>query len=199
MSAQPTLVFLSGSLRTGSFNSKLAAAAAREAARLGADAKLLDLADYAMPIYNGDFEEQKGIPDAAKRLYEVFAASDGVHLASPEYNSSVSPLLKNTLDWVSRIKPEEGRPAFQSRLFAIGAASPGGFGGMRGLIALRQVLAVGLSALVIPEQVVVPRAAKAFDEEGALTDEIAAEMLKRQMLRFVQMAKLLAADPARDG
>ena len=121
-------------------------------------------------------------------------ANHGVFIASPEYNASLSPLLKNTLDWVSRVR-ERGEPplaAYKGRAFALGAASNGTYGGMRSLMALRHVLELGCGALVIPEQVAVREAATGFDENGHLKDERTAGQLKAVVQRLIAMARVFA-------
>lgn len=166
------LVF-SGSIRTGSFNARLAAVAAAELARLDADVTHISLADYPMPIYDGDLEAAEGQPDNALKLKRHFCAHQGILIASPEYNAGVTPLLKNTIDWVSRVR-EQGEPplaAYHGRVFAVCSASPGGFGGIRSQIAVRQSLSLGCGALVIPETCTVSAAHQAFDESGNLKDE----------------------------
>src|SRR5439155_8883258 len=128
----------------------------------------------------------------AVKLKEIISAHKGVFIASPEYNASITPLLKNTIDWVSTVRGP-GEPqliAYQNRAFALGGASPGRTGAAQSLLALRQVLAVGCRALVIPEQVAVPNAAEAFDENGELKDRRAATQLKivvRRLIDYVQM------------
>jgi NAD(P)H-dependent FMN reductase len=166
------LVF-SGSIRTGSFNANLAAAAAAELARLDVEVSLISLADYPMPIYDGDLETAGGQPENALRLKRQFCAHQGILIASPEYNAGVTPLLKNAIDWVSRVR-EPGEPplaAYRNRVFAVCSASPGGFGGIRSQIAVRQSLSLGCGALVIPETCTVSAAHQAFDESGNLRDE----------------------------
>lgn len=187
------LLFLAGSIRTGSFNVRLARAACEAARQAGHEATFLDLSDYPMPLYNGDLEKAEGVPQKARQLGEVFKAHQGVFIASPEYNAGVTPLLKNTIDWLSRIREEGGLayPALSGQVYAIGAASPGGFGGVRGLLMLRQTLAVGLGLLVLGEQVVVPRAGEAFDEDGALQDARAAGALRRTVERLSTVAAQL--------
>lgn len=170
----PRLLFFSGSTRTGSLNRTLAAYAHRTAVAKGHAADLLDLADYPLPVYNADLQNNEGIPENARKLKALIGAYDGVFIASPEYNASIPALLKNVLDWLSRIKDEGEVPLqlFKQRVFAISSASPSMHGGVRGLIALRQVLAVGLSALVLPDQFAVSMANKAFDDAGEPKDEI---------------------------
>ena len=132
-----------------------------------------------------------GPPDNALKLKRLFCAHDGIFIVSPEYNASVTPLLKNTLDWVSRVREGREPPlaAYKSRAFAIAGASPGGFGAMRSLMALRQILEVGCGALVIPEMVAVREATNAFDEMDNLKDERSAAALKAAAARLVTMAR----------
>ena len=173
------LIFLSGSIRKDSLNKKLAKQAYEFAKELGADAKLIDLKDYEMPIYDGDLEVAKGIPESAKKLKQEFKNADGVFIASPEYNSSISSLLKNTLDWISRKDDGTGGElvAYAGKVFALSAASPGGFGGLRGLVPLRMMLG-NIGVHVLPEQVAIPQAHNAFDENGKLKDERTAGNIK---------------------
>ena len=173
----PKILVCSGSSRSGSYNGRLAALAAKKLAILDAGVTHLSLRDYPLPIYDGDLEETKGVPENAKKLKRLFQSQDGIFLACPEYNSGITPLLKNTLDWISRVK-EPGDP-FKTRVFALGSASPGAFGGMRGLIGMRTILEVGLGAMVLPQMVTVIKAASAFDDKGELADERAAGQLGR--------------------
>ncbi|MEG6508197.1 NAD(P)H-dependent oxidoreductase [Methyloligella sp. 2.7D] len=166
------LLFFAGSTREGSFNKRMARLAQHIATANGIEGVFVDLAEYEMPLYNGDLEKHEGPPKAALEFRALMAEYDGVFIASPEYNSSITPLLKNTLDWVSRVPKEHGPDVYKTRVFAIGAASPGYFGGMRSLLALRQVLEVGLGANMIPQQAIVPGAASAFEEDGSLKDEM---------------------------
>ena len=140
----PKILVLSGSTRVGSHNTRLAALAAKELALVDADVTRISLTDYSMPIYDADLEKETGTPHNAMKLRQIVGAHQGVFIASPEYNASVTPLLKNTLDWLGNAR-EKGEPplaAYQNRIFAIGAASPGPSGGAQSLIALRQILAV---------------------------------------------------------
>lgn len=167
------LLFLSGSARDASFNKKLAQLGHRIADTKGIPSAFADLADYPMPLYNGDDEAADGPPENAIKLKALMALHDGILVTSPEYNASIPALLKNTLDWVSRVRSDGDTPldVFKTRVFALGSASPGGMGGLRGLNAVRTVLEMGLGALVLPEQFAVPRAMTAFDEAGALKDK----------------------------
>lgn len=196
MPASTPLLFISGSAREASFNKKLARLAAAIAEDTGVPATFVDLADYPMPIYDGDFEAEHGPPDNAHKLKALMQAHAGIFLASPEYNAGVSPLLKNVLDWVSRVRDDGETPleVYKTRVFILAAASPGAFGGMRGLMMLRQILANGLSALVLPDQFVIPRAGAAFDEAGKLVDEGQTEKLKDLVQELTRAAKVLRGE-----
>jgi chromate reductase len=182
-------------VREGSLNSKHAAAAAATAVSAAVNARLPDLRDYAMPIYDGDLEARDGPPAAAKALKAELARNAAVFIACPECNASITPLMKNTRDWVSRVRGDGEEPlrVFRTRVFAIGAASPGGYGGMRSLLALRSVLEIGLGALVIPEQIAVANAGRAFGDDDALKDDRVRGLLTRVIERLVGTAGRLAA------
>jgi chromate reductase, NAD(P)H dehydrogenase (quinone) len=187
----PKILVFAGSVRSGSYNARLAALAAKELTQAEADVTLISLADYPMPLYDGNFEAASGPPDNAFKLKRLMGLQHGVFIASPEYNASITPLLKNTLDWVSRVREGKERPlaAYKGRAFALGAASNGTYGGMRSLMALRQVLELGCGALVIPEQVAVREAASAFDEGDNLKDERTAGLLKAVVQRLIELAR----------
>ena len=189
----PKILVIPGSLRSGSHNVRLAALAAKELVLAEADVTRISLADYPLPIFDADLARQTGTPQNALNLKRLMSAHRGVFIASPEYNASITPLIKNAIDWISTVREgdEPQLVAYQHRVFALGAASPGRSGGMQSLIALRQVLAVGCRALVIPEQVTVPHAASAFDEMDQLTDTRAAAQLKLVARRLVEYARLL--------
>jgi NAD(P)H-dependent FMN reductase len=147
-----------------------------------------------MPIYDGDAEAKSGQPVNARSLKQMLAAHQGVFIASPEYNASITPLLKNTIDWISRVR-ERGEPplaVFKNRAFAIGGASDSPYGALRSLMALRQVLELGCGALVLPEQITVFRAGEAFDEMDNLKEERAAASLKRVVARLADAAREMA-------
>ena len=189
------LLFFAGSAREASFNKKLALLGRHIAEANGIEAVFVDLKDYPMPIYNGDLEAAEGPPERARAFKALLGEYQGVFIASPEYNSSVTPLLKNTLDWVTRVraKGETGLEVFKSRVFAISGASPGYYGGMRSLLNLRQILAVGIGALVIPEQLALPRATDAFEADGSLKDRNQQEMLKGVVEALAIAARKLAS------
>jgi chromate reductase len=165
----PKILAFSGSIRRNSWNRKLIKTAVDATRAAGGEVTLIDLADYPLPLYNGDLENKDGLPDNALRLKALFKEHDAFLIASPEYNSSIPPLLKNTIDWVSREwQGESGLVPYQSKVAAILAASPGTLGGMRMLPHLRQILNT-LGVLVLPGQFSLPHADTAFDaENGAL-------------------------------
>jgi chromate reductase len=189
----PKILVIPGSLRSGSHNVRLAALATKELALAEAEVTRISLADFPLPIYDADLSQAEGPPPNAVKLKRLVCAHRGVFIASPEYNASITPLIKNAIDWISTVR-EGGEPqlvAYQDRVFALGAASPGRSGGMQSLIALRQVLAVGCRALVVPEQITIPNAATAFDEMDQLTDARATAQLKTVARRLVDYARLL--------
>lgn len=165
----PRILAFSGSLRRDALNRKLITVAADAAQTAGGEVTLLDLADYPLPLYDGDLEERDGLPANALRLKALFKAHDAFLIASPEYNTSIPPVLKNTIDWVSREwQGESGLVPYQGKIAALLAASPGQFGGARMLPHLRQVLSA-LGVLVLPGQFTLSHADTAFDpENGAL-------------------------------
>jgi len=187
------LLFLAGSARKESINKKLAQLAADVAQDTGAEATFVDLKDYDMPIYDGDAEAENGLPENAIKLKQLFAEADGFFVASPEYNSSMSPLLKNALDWISRPHEKGEAPliAFKGKVAAIGAVSPGGLGGIRGLVPLRMMLG-NIGVTVTPSQVAIGSGFQAFDEDGKLKDEKQDAMLQGVITEFVQTAERLA-------
>ena len=192
--AVPKILVIPGSLRAKSYNVRLAALAAKELMLADADVTQISLVDYPLPIYDADTAATAGPPANAVKLKQLMSAHQGVFIASPEYNASITPLIKNTIDWVSAVR-ERGEAllgAYQNRVFALGGASPGRSGATHSLLALRQVLAVGCRALVIAEQVTVPNAEQAFDEMGELKDARAAGQLKLVVRKLVDTAMLLA-------
>lgn len=194
---QPRILCLSGSTRGGSFNSRLAALAKKELALADVAVTQISLADYPLPLFNQDDETATGVPENANRLFDIFCSHHGIFIASPEYNASISPLLKNTIDWISRVKrPDQpSYAAFRNRAFAFGAASPGGFGGYRGLLALRHIAEIGLGAHVLAEQISVPRCGSAFGETGGLSDETLAQKFREVLGRLTEMAEYYARKP----
>ena len=188
------LVF-AGSARRDSFNKKLARVAAEYARAAGGEVTLIDLYDYPMPIYHGDPEAAEGMPENARKLREIFLANDALLIASPENNSSVSSLLKNTLDWLSRDIGDgkgtnSGLAPYRGKVAAMLGASPGAFGTVRAMPHLRQILSV-LGVTVLGNQVPVPRADKAFDASGALIEERVALSVKNLASALVEVTRKL--------
>jgi NAD(P)H-dependent FMN reductase len=189
MSALKILV-IPGSLRSGSLNAKLAAVAAHALAQAGADVTRISLADFPLPIYDGDLQAKSGVPKHAVDLKRMIGAHHGVLIVTPEYNSSVPALVKNTIDWISRVQdPHETRgQVFRDRAFAIAAASGNRLGGTRALAALRLIL-TACHATVIPNQLALSFAEHAYDEMDHLkhpADIEALQALVRQLIDHSQ-------------
>jgi chromate reductase len=190
----PKILVIPGSLRTGSNNARLAALATKEFALAEAEVTRISLEDYPLPLFDGDLFAESGPPQPAVQLKRMMMAHHGIFITSPEYSASVTPLIKNTIDWISRVR-DRGEPtyaAFKGRVFAIGSASSGSGGGIRSLMALRQILELGCGALVIPEQIAVARAEQAFDDNDNLRDETLAAALKAVTRRLVELASVMS-------
>ena len=181
------LLFFAGSARKESINKKLAALAAGLAVQKGAQVTLIDLKDFEMPMYDGDLEEEKSLPEKARHLKKLFIEHDGFFIASPEYNSSFSPLLKNSLDWISRVHEENEIPlaAYTGKVAALASTSPGPLGGLRGLVPLRMMLG-NIGVLLIPSQAAVGSGLEAFADDGSLKDERQAAMLERTVDELIK-------------
>ena len=189
MSALKILV-IPGSQRTGSLNARLAAVAAHALALEGAEVTRISLADFPLPIYDGDLQAKSAVPKHAVNLKRMMAAHHGVLIVTPEYNSSVPALLKNTIDWVSRVQDahETRGQVFRDRVFAIASASGNRLGGARALAALRLILSA-CHAQVIPNQLALPFAEEAYDDMDRLktaADAAALKALARQLIDISQ-------------
>jgi chromate reductase, NAD(P)H dehydrogenase (quinone) len=189
----PRIMLFAGSIRVGAYSGRTADAAQKELALQGAELTRISLADYPLPIMDQDLEREKGIPENALKLARLMAANDAVLICTPEYNGSIPPLVKNTIDWMSRVRRDNGRPLepFPGKVAGICSSSEGSFAGVRSANHLRAVLVrVGLE--VISPEVSVPRGAEAFDEDGAFKEE----RLRKGMTRFcrtlIEHAKLLS-------
>ena len=168
--SQPRILAFAGSARSASFNKHLIKIAAQGARDAGAAVTLIDLKDYPLPLFDQDLEASEGAPENAVKLKQLFIAHDGLLISSPEYNSSFSPLFKNTIDWVSRSAPgEPGLAAFNGKVATIMSASPGALGGIRGLVHVRAMLG-NINVVVLPQQMAIPKAMDAFDADGKLKD-----------------------------
>lgn len=172
-------LFFAGSLRTDSLNKQYAREAMRLARELGVGAEFIDLRDYAMPVYDGDIEASSGIPDSVKKLGLKIAGADAVVISTPEYNGSIPGILKNVVDWLSRDKPV----SITGKHLLLLAASPGAMGGIRALWHTRQPFeAIGVH--VFPNMLGLSSAGAAFDEQGRLKEEKAAQQLKKTLEQF---------------
>jgi chromate reductase, NAD(P)H dehydrogenase (quinone) len=189
MSALKILI-IPGSLRTGSLNAKLAAAAAQELVRAGAGVTRISLGDFPLPIYDGDLQTRSGVPKNAINLKRMIGTHHGVLIVSPEYNSSLPPLLKNTIDWVSRVQDahETRGQVFRERAFAIAAASGGRLGGTRCLAALRLILSA-CHATVIPNQLALSFADEAYDDMDRLKHPADIEALNALVRQLIDVSQ----------
>lgn len=167
----PKILAFAGSARKNSFNKKLVKIAALGAEISGADVTLIDLADFAMPFFNQDLEQEQGMPVNARAFKNLLRSHDGFLIASPEYNGAFSALLKNAIDWASRTETPDELPliAYQGKVAALMAASPGALGGSRGLVMLRLLLS-NIGVMVLPNQYALSFAHNAFNSEGNLVD-----------------------------
>jgi chromate reductase len=189
----PRILIFAGSARSGSLNKKLARAAAAAVRAAGAEATLIDLADYPMPLYDGDLEEREGVPASARKLKDLFNAHQGMLIVSPENNASVSALLKNTLDWISRQDGNEsGLVPYRGKVAALAGASPGALGGLRGLTHLRAILQA-LNVLVLSEQFALGRAHEAFNADGSLRDAKQQDALASLAAKLTEVCAKLTA------
>jgi len=162
----PRILAFAGSARRESFNRKFLSIAVGEARAGGAEVTAVNLGEDPFPLYEGDLEDKQGIPDPVLKLVTLIQGHQALLIASPEYNSLITPLLKNTLDWCSRAEPNP----FIGKVAAVITASPGAFGGVKSGLAARQVLS-RLGCLVIATECTLPRAHEAFDETGGLKND----------------------------
>jgi chromate reductase len=184
------ILVIPGSLRTGSLNAKLAATVALELAQAGAEVTRISLSDFPLPIYDGDLQAKSGIPKNAVNLKRMMGSHHGVLIVTPEYNSSVPALVKNTIDWISRVQDshETRGQVFRDRAFAIAAASGNRLGGTRALSALRLIL-TACHAAVVPNQLALSFAEEAYDDRDRLknaADIEAMGAMVRQLIEFSQ-------------
>ena len=184
------ILVIPGSLRTGSLNAKLAAVAAHRFARAGAEVTRISLADFPLPIYDGDLQARSGVPKNAINLKRMIGAHHGVLIVTPEYNASIPPLVKNTIDWVSRVQDGQASrgQVFRERPFAIAAASEGRLGGTRALAALRLILSA-CHATVIPNQLALSFASEAYDDMDRLKQPADVEALAALVGQLTEVAQ----------
>jgi len=194
MTRKPRILAFAGSTRKDSYNKKLAQIAAKAAEECGAEVTLVDLKDLPMPLFDEDLEREAGMPESAAKLKALMVEHDGFLIASPEYNSSITAVLKNAIDWVSRPVPNEpSLLAFRGKTAVLMSASPGNLGGLRGLVHLRAILG-NIGVLVLPDQIAVSKAYEAFDNDGKLNDakqQTSIQDLGRRLAETVR--KLIAA------
>jgi chromate reductase, NAD(P)H dehydrogenase (quinone) len=189
----PRILIFAGSTRAGAYSGKTADIAQRELALQGAEVTRISLGDYPLPIMDQDLEREKGIPENAVKLARQFAAHDALFICTPEYNGSMPPLLKNAIDWVSRVKSDGGRPLrpYPGKLVAICSSSDGHFAGIRSAAHLRAVLS-HIQMEVISPQVSVPNGADAFDEDGDFRQERLVKGMERVCRTLIERARLLS-------
>jgi NAD(P)H-dependent FMN reductase len=193
MAFMPKILAFAGSTRTDSYNKRLVKIAAAGARAAGAEVTLIDLRDFPLPLFDGDLEAREGLPPNGRKLKDLFLAHHGLLIAAPEYNSSITAVLKNAIDWVSRPVPGEAPLAcFDGTVACLMSASPGALGGLRGLVHVRAILG-NIKVLVLPDQIAVSKANEAFNPDGSLKDpkqQAAVEGLGAELARVV--AKLRA-------
>jgi chromate reductase len=189
----PKILVFAGSIRTGAYSGRTADIAQKELATQGAEVTRISLADYPLPLMDEDLERDRGIPDNAVKLARLIAAHDAVLICTPEYNGSIPPLVKNTIDWVSRVHRDGGRPLspYPGKVVGICSSSNGSFAGIRSANHLRAVLShIGME--VIARQVSVPYGAEAFDEGGNFKEERLCKGMTRLCKTLIEHARLLS-------
>ena len=184
------ILVIPGSLRSGSHNVKLAAVGAYEFARAGAEVTRISLGDFPLPIYDGDLQARSGVPKNAVNLKRMIASHHGVLLVTPEYNSSVPPLVKNTIDWITRVQDanESRGQVFREKPFAIAAASESRLGGSRALSALRLILSA-CRATVIPNQFALSFADQAYDDMDRLKNPSDIEAMRALVRQLIEVSQ----------
>ncbi len=188
----PRILAFAGSARRESFNKHLIKIAVAGAEAAGAKVTLIDLADYPLPLFNQDLEAEHSLPEQAIALKKLFLENDGLLLSCPEYNSSITPLMKNTIDWVSRQAPGEGPlAAYKGKVATLMSASPGRLGGLRGLVHVRSILG-NIGVLVTPEQIAVSEAHGSFTPDGKHKDAKMHESIEGLGRRLAEFLKKLA-------
>ncbi|MSU50489.1 MAG: NADPH-dependent oxidoreductase [Opitutus sp.] len=183
----PRILAFSGSSRRESLNKKLLAAVVAAARAAGGDVTVIELGELSLPLYDGDLEDEKGLPENVAMLVTLIVSHDALLIASPEYNSQITPLLKNAIDWCTRADENP----FKGKVAAVVSASPGMFGGIRSMTLARQLL-TALGSHVIPAQCVLPQAHQAFDDQGALKDERSRKAAQAVAVELLRVAAKLS-------
>jgi chromate reductase, NAD(P)H dehydrogenase (quinone) len=176
---KPKILAFAGSTRTDSYNKKLVKISSTGATEAGADVTIVDLRDFPMPIYDGDLEQKDGLPSNARKIKDIMLSHQGFLISSPEYNSSISAVFKNTIDWASR--PSNGEiplACFKNKVAGIMSASPGMLGGLRGLVHVRSILG-NIGVIVMPDQIAIAKAHEAFNDDGSLKDKKQEDQVKK--------------------
>ena len=187
----PKILAFAGSTRTESFNKRLVKVAAVGAKEAGADVTIIDLRDFQMPLYDEDLEKKDGLPSSTRKLKELMLSHHGFLISSPEYNSSISGVLKNTIDWTSRQGDDESpMSCFKDKVSGIMSASPGGLGGLRGLVHVRAILE-NMGVLVLPTQIAISKAHEAFNLDGTMKDQKQEQQVKKIGANLAQMLSKL--------
>lgn len=170
MGDKPKILAFAGTTRTEAFNKKLVKVAVAAAQNAGAEVTYVDLRDLPMPLYDGDLEVKEGIPPNAKKFKELLLSHQGILTSTGEYNSSITGVLKNAIDWASRQETGEAPLAcFKNKVAALLSASPGNLGGLRALVHVRMILG-NIGVLVLPDQFALSKAHEAFNADGSLKD-----------------------------
>lgn len=194
MAHPPKILAFAGSAREGSFNKTLVKIALKGAEEAGAEVTFLDFRDLPLPLFDEDLERREGLPENVLKLKQLMKSHQGFMIACPEYNSSITPLLKNAIDWASRPEPGEpplGLVCFRDKVAVLMSASPGALGGLRGLFHVRSILS-SIGVLVLPEQKSISNAYEAFDEAGNLKDQQQQESVKQLGQKLTKiLAKLV--------
>lgn len=170
MAIVPKILAFAGSTRTDSHNKRLLKIAVAGAQAARGEVTLIDLRDFPLPLFDGDLETRDGLPANGRKLKDLFLAHHGLLISAPEYNSSITGVLKNTIDWVSRPVPGEAPlECFDGKVACLMSASPGALGGLRGLVHVRAILQ-NIKVIVLPDQIAISKAAEAFNPDDSLKD-----------------------------
>lgn len=193
MAIVPKILVFAGSVRSGAFSGRTADAAQKELAMQGAEVTRISLGDYPLPIMDEDLERENGVPENAVRLGRLIAAHDGLLIATPEYNGSIPPLLKNTIDWVSRVRRGDGRPVrpLAGKVVGLCSSSNGHFAGIRCINHLRAVLVRCQMEVVTPE-CSVPEGSSAFGEDGHFRDERLRQSMEHLCRTLLETSRMLS-------
>ncbi|MEO5758272.1 MAG: NADPH-dependent FMN reductase [Mesorhizobium sp.] len=193
MAVIPKILVFAGSNRTGAYSGKTADVAQKELAVQGAEVTRISLLDYPLPIVDEDLEWEKGVPENAVMLGRLIAAHDGLLIVTPEYNGSIPPLLKNTIDWVSRVRRDAGRPVrpLAGKIAGLCSSSNGHFAGIRCINHLRAVLVRCQMEVVTPE-CSVPEGGGAFDEGGNFRDEKLHKSMEHLCRTLIETSRMLS-------